>query len=391
MKGNSALEELLISYIADELNEEDKALAERYIGSDEKIRMHVEELRNAWKLLKVNRQLNKIDVDREWNRFEQSITRKENKLTVIKSQEEETGDGEPLQTSTPPDTFRIRKLMPAAAAACLVTLLFLGWIYTGKKIEETKIAYAAPVESALSRSVWHREVNTTARARTLTLEDGSIIVLYSQSEISYHMPFLSDRRDINLIGTADFSVAKDRTKPFTVFSPDLSTTALGTHFRIAAPEEGPVTTVKLTEGKVVVKRIGKDSLEQANAYFLTPGQLLTYNRKKKTVKVEDYSGKKSSTLQNDLASVDMPDLPDPKKGTWYMFNNQLLDQVFDQLSALYHADIVYDKNDMKDIYFIGRYSKTDSLETVLREITKLNNLTVTKQNNQFIIARENDQ
>lgn len=70
-----------------------------------------------------------------------------------------------------------------------------------------------------------------------------------------------------------------------------------------------------------------------------------------------------------------------------MFNNQSLEQVFDQLALLYNVDIVYSKKDVFNIYFIGKFNKSDSLEAVISQISAVNNLTVTRQNNKFIIAR----
>ncbi len=70
-----------------------------------------------------------------------------------------------------------------------------------------------------------------------------------------------------------------------------------------------------------------------------------------------------------------------------MFNNQSLEQVFDQLKMLYNADIVYSKKDVYNLYFVGKFDKTDSLYTILNQIASLNNLKVSKKNNKFIITK----
>ena len=75
------------------------------------------------------------------------------------------------------------------------------------------------------------------------------------------------------------------------------------------------------------------------------------------------------------------------KGSWYMFNNQSLAQVLDQLAVLYNVRIVYNKKDVKHIYFTGRYNKTDSLETILARIGKLNELTIVKNDTVFTISK----
>lgn len=385
MKGNSALDELFISYIAGELSAEDKALAEQYISSDDTIRKHVEELRKTWKLLAVTKQLDKIDVNREWNRFAQSITRKESRLTFIK-REDETGS--PVSAGDVNATRRsdLRWIAYAAVAACMLAVAVSGWIFYDKK-EQTRAVYTAPLASEKVVPVLRHEMNTSGKPRAFLLQDGSQVILSDKSEISYHVPFDAARRDINLKGTADFSVAKDKARPFTVYSLDISTTALGTHFTVSAVEQAVYTTVRLMEGKVVVRSAATDRNGLAQEYYLTPGQLLTYNRKKKSVRVESFRNSQPATANGTQSGDELPDFADAKKGSWFMFNNQSLDQVFEQLSNLYHVPIQYSRHDVENLYFIGRYSKTDSLAAVLKQITTINNLKLTRQNDKFIIAK----
>jgi hypothetical protein len=71
-----------------------------------------------------------------------------------------------------------------------------------------------------------------------------------------------------------------------------------------------------------------------------------------------------------------------------MFNNQSLPEIFDALAEMYDERIVYAKKDVKNMYFIGTYDKSDSLEKILKQITLLNNLRLTKQNDTFRIERQ---
>lgn len=387
MKGNRQLDELLISYIAEELHAEDKALAEHYISTNEDVRKQYEQLRNTWKLLSVNRQLDKIEVDREWNRFEQSVSGKEQKLTVIKISDVPENE---IITEEKPRSVSLRKtLVSIAVAASVLAFVIFGWMYTAR--QKTQQRMAGTIQPAIDsiRSVLRHEINASAKPRKLYLKDGSEIVLYGQSEISYHEPFILNKRDISLKGTADFKVAKDKTKPFTVFSHNLATTVLGTHFTVTDIEHAKNTTVKLMEGKVVVKPAAPDQRGNTHEYYLMPGQKLIYNNRNNAVTVLDFNRKNPGLQQNGTAQVynDLPELPGSKKGSWFMFNNQSLDQVFDQLSLLYHVDIVYSKTEISNVYFIGRFNKSDSLEAVINQISAVNNLKVTRQNNKLIIAK----
>jgi transmembrane sensor len=89
---------------------------------------------------------------------------------------------------------------------------------------------------------------------------------------------------------------------------------------------------------------------------------------------------------DDKPVEDIP-LPYNDRGNWYMFNNQSLGEVFEHLKDIYEVDIEYNPEDLKKLYFIGKFSKSDSIETILKQIATLNHLTVVKENNAYIIRR----
>lgn len=70
-----------------------------------------------------------------------------------------------------------------------------------------------------------------------------------------------------------------------------------------------------------------------------------------------------------------------------MFNNQPLEQVFKQLEDLFNVEIVYSKKDISKIYFISTFRNSDSLDSILNQIGRLNNLKVTRKNDKFIITK----
>jgi len=64
-----------------------------------------------------------------------------------------------------------------------------------------------------------------------------------------------------------------------------------------------------------------------------------------------------------------------------------LGDVLDQLSAMYNVQIVYNKKDVENIYFTGKYNQSDSLGNILRDIAILHNLTITRKENGFIVSK----
>lgn len=70
-----------------------------------------------------------------------------------------------------------------------------------------------------------------------------------------------------------------------------------------------------------------------------------------------------------------------------MFNNQSLIEIFHSLEMMYDVKIIYAKKDVEQRYFIGTFSKSDAVESILQQIAVLNKLTVTKKDSSFIIKK----
>lgn len=87
---------------------------------------------------------------------------------------------------------------------------------------------------------------------TLTLHDGSKVILNSGSSLRYLKNFEADRRILYLTGEAFFEVMKDSLRPFSVITGDVVTTALGTSFNISAYQNEDVN-ISLLKGKVAIE------------------------------------------------------------------------------------------------------------------------------------------
>lgn len=109
---------------------------------------------------------------------------------------------------------------------------------------------------------------------SLTLTDGTKMILNSGSKIHYVENFQTDKRELFLEGEAYFDVFKDPNRPFTVHTGTISTTALGTSFSINAYENERVNIYLLT-GKVVVA----DEMDNHTGVFLERGEAAIFDKK----------------------------------------------------------------------------------------------------------------
>lgn len=236
------------------------------------------------------------------------------------------------QTQIPVRSIVIPGKWWRAAAAILLPLvacfLYLS-LQKDKKLE--KFAYATLVSSPS----FIERVNSSDKAVSLALPDGSTIELAADSRISYAYNFgKSDTRDIYLSGEAFFKIAKNPAHPFRVFANEIITKVLGTSFTIRSFEKDTTISVTVRTGKVsVYSQAANGDKPVAPSYkpagiIVTPNQQLVYQRadqKFQKILVERPLFIVPETLDH---SMDYEDRP--------------VEQVFDQLGKYYGVNIVYD-------------------------------------------------
>ncbi|WP_343688698.1 FecR domain-containing protein [Chitinophaga sp.] len=223
--------------------------------------------------------------------------------------------------------------------------------------------------------------NTSRKTMFIPLPDGSVVGLLPAATIIYNKEF-KENRNIYLTGEADFTVAPDKSHPFVVYSDELYTTALGTFFHVKAIPGEDMIAIRLNSGKVLVQG-AINNKKVINDVVLTPGKELNYYRKTGKAFVFDFKTRNADILVragSDSTTYTKPD--------WYKFNNQPMSQVLDQLSNYYGIAIYYYPSDVMDIYFDGKFERTDSLGTILTDLTLPNNLKLIRNDSGFIIKRK---
>lgn len=267
-----------------------------------------------------------------------------------------------------------RKLSIAATVALLIGL---SWFSYKKISSHNNRALITKVQMATK----HIE-NKKSSPLLVTLPDSSIVELYPNSSISYQEKYTNHIRGVVLIGEAIFSVKKDKTSPFKVYSDSLVITVLGTKFRVQSFNKENTINVTLYEGRVSVTNLTANPKTAPKSYFLTPGNLLVYNKKSMTSEITSYK----DGVKEDY--VNSKTMSGSTTNNWCMFNNQSLSEVFDQLSLLYNQNIKYNKSDLNGKSFIGKIDKSDSLGNILNTIGLLNNLLITQDANGFHVSKK---
>jgi hypothetical protein len=262
-----------------------------------------------------------------------------------------------------------------SVAASVIVLLGIFIFMHNDKATDKSITQVTKVKPVLLHNINNDKTN-----KIIWLSDSSRIELLPGSELSYMNTFNESSRSVSLIGEAIFSVTKNNTKPFIVHSENFSTTDLGTKFKVNATRGSLEQGVKLYEGRVMIE-LNRVKDKDKNKYYLKPAEEFVFNTKDFICKVQSF---KTTTdkKHNRLSRI---------KTTqgWYMFNGQPLALVFKQLEKMYNIHISYNENDIKNIYFIGRFENTEPVDSIISRITKINNLSFTFKGNQYVIIQEN--
>lgn len=277
---------------------------------------------------------------------------------------------------------KLRRLVTLSIAASLILCIGFAWMSGWFKKDKQVTASNAP--ATVSSFSWIERTNTSKMDSVIKLADGTEIIMKPASSIRYRAPFVwNNRREVFTEGVVAFRVAKDKSKPFTVFAGDLATTALGTSFTVDYRAERKTIIIILNEGKVVVRSSDTLHKKLKKDYFLTPGDRLLYNSE--TTVASLIPGEEKNVLVKAGHSTEKYN--QQQKPDWYTFNGTKLSEVFDQLSAYYNAPIYYYPAEVKDMYYTGRMEKQDSLSSILRDIALLNHLTVVRTNDTFTLKR----
>jgi transmembrane sensor len=384
MESNSQINELIVRFLINDLNDEEHALVVAWINASEENRRYFIQIRETWQLtaVKLTAQVNE---EEEWAFFRDTIAARDPNVVSIKD-EEEQGNALIQEEGRAGKAIIYRRLLRVVAAAAVIILVSLGWIYFLNGDRQPAVATKPLQKVDGIIPVIQHEINTTGKEKSITLADGSMVVLFNNSELMYEKHFIT--RHIKLTGKAFFKVAKDPGRPFNVESEGIAITALGTEFTVNAKAfaKQKQVIVKLYEGKVVVKPVVGNNQMKSEVYLL-PGQELVYGPN--ITKVQSIGTESKSPdvkkEEEETPVVDNPTLPVKTKGSWNMYNNQALSQVLDHLAVTYGVSIVYNAKDVQQKYFVGQFKTTDSIEMIVRLVAKATKLKYIREGNTFIV------
>jgi len=191
----------------------------------------------------------------------------------------------------------------------------------------------------------------------MVLPDGSTVWLNAGSTIQYASSF-SRNRQINLEGEASFEVIKDKRNPFIVSASGIQVKVHGTNFNVQSYPKQENIRVALNDGSVSLL------LNNGTESFLQPGEMAVVNKKDQSLNIE----KPNMELEMFWAHESV------------YFKNKPLGYICKYLERWYNVKIEVDP----EIGESQQYTftiKDDSLESILRTMSKINPITYSFDDN----------
>ncbi|WP_109829341.1 FecR family protein [Reichenbachiella versicolor] len=238
------------------------------------------------------------------------------------------------------------------------------------KISYTALRIAASIILLIGTGLFYwiqinsiSDVTFTANAdkTSLTLEDGSIVLLSDGSSITYPSSFSDQERKVKLEGKAFFDITKNPDAPFVIDLPNTQVQVLGTSFDIDASKSDSVV-VSVETGKVWFK-------SSRDAQVLTPG----------------LSGVFVSS-STDIRSVETPknSIGNFWRTRTLDFDGVSLSRAVNIISKSYESNIILSGSNFENCKISVRF-ENEPLENVIDIISTTLSLEVQQHENQYIL------
>jgi transmembrane sensor len=189
--------------------------------------------------------------------------------------------------------------------------------------------------------------------KSVQLPDGSVAWLNAGSLLIYPEKFNASTRSLYLSGEAEFTVTKNKKKPFIVKTNHIDVEALGTVFSVTSYPGDTVTEAMLEEGSV---RVGIHKQVPENR-ILVPNDLLIYSH---------------NTGKITIRNIDASQRAKWKEG-YLIFKTATLPEIFKDIERRYNVTIYFDRQKIGtgiyNVKFMPNETVQENLE-ILRELIK---------------------
>lgn len=298
------------SFLNGTLNTEEQIALRQWIGQSQRNRKYFADCLLIWKATAIAANEAGFDVEKAYNRFHADSKR-------IK------------RFSFYPHTFKL------LAAVILLLFMLSGSLFFFSKL-------TGITQNEVRKFIV--EVPSGAKSK-VTLPDGSVVWLNSESKIEYDSDFAKSSRNVSLSGEGYFEVSKNKNVPFVVKTEKLFVKVLGTKFNLKSYEEDAEVKVTLKEGAVKVEQLMGDT----DPVTLEPNQQVTYRKSEDSMQVDSVDASSIEAWRDGLIVFDKVSLIDIAR----------------ELKRLYDVPIQIEDENLKHIIYYSDFKNNIPIEKVI--------------------------
>ncbi len=242
-------------------------------------------------------------------------------------------------------------------AASLFIIFSFYWIITERYFYKPTPTEPLVVDNTMKEKIEYKAITRKGERLTISLPDGTMIYLNSNSRLVYPKEFENDQRVVELTGEAYFRVTSDAARPFKVVTGNTITQVVGTEFNIKYRKENL--------NVVVAKGIVRTFEEKSDRFIqLTKGQMVSFSpltgfSKPANVNLHEYI----AWRENKMA-----------------FKGTPLKEVMNEIEMFYNVTVVFDKTANKNKKLTGLFD-ADSLDYILSAISISMDVDIVREGN----------
>ena len=369
MKVTKDIHELILSYLREDISEEEMSRLRVWLDENERHQRLLEELRDKDVLQREIGEYVSFDTSRRWGQLKEVMeepVRKGHSLLKVWGAVaavvvafvggllywQMTGSPQPEVKQV-----AIARIEQGGMRAVLITETGQQVVLQGLKDtclnitgtetlnirEDGSLKYSLSALSSMSE--WHTLRIPKGGEYKIVLDDGTEIWLNSASELKYPAHFVGNERRVQLTGEAYFQVARNEAAPFIVETRDMDVKVLGTSFNVSVYEDEESCHATLVEGRVEV-----NDKVNGEKVVLTPGKQALLRGGEMTVR-------EVNTKLYTLWRLDR-----------FTFASEDMEGVIRKLSRWYNVEFFFSNPSMKQKRFTGSLPKYADISQVLKMI-----------------------
>lgn len=225
----------------------------------------------------------------------------------------------------------------STAAAVLLLICSVGSYYAGQKsitLQTVDVLINQTITGAGNKGI-------------VTLPDGTLVWLNSNSKLIYPEKFTSNVRKVTLEGEGYFEVVSNKNAPFYVDVENMTVKVVGTHFNVQSYKQKERSETVLLSGKVEIlcKNTGK-------TIALSPNQKILFDKKQNNYTIQQVHAADYALWKEEKLT----------------FDNEELGVILRKIGYWYGVDMTYGK----DIPVNAKYSlaiRNESREDILKTLS----------------------